>query len=307
MLQNSKLYKFLSKKFTSNDLLKNNSLIFSDIKKSDIIKFIIYTTFFSCLLFSFQRVISPQEQQIMNSAYEYWNLKKNMNSTNSSTIYDSGNNYNLWKKTILKPKFTIEFNPDNQKVDDYLLKSLKLNIDSKYFNSKVTPLYLTIDAIKSEPRWQVIGKKLIISTKIGDLWESIKVFVHELGHIVDLHFLPDLWDYDPSENFYNISWLSYNVKKKDTKLVDFVTWYALTNKYEDFAESFAFFVFHNEEFKKRTKSNYVVAQKYDFFRKYVFINEEFKNTGFTINEIKPYNWDSTKIDINYKKYLYYIK
>jgi hypothetical protein len=97
------------------------------------------------------------------------------------------------------------------------------------------------------------------------------------------------------------------VKKKSSKLADFVSGYALTNKYEDFAESFTFYVFHNEEFKRRAKENLFIARKYNFFSKYVFFNTEFENTSFENTTIKAYNWDATKISINLKKYLYYIR
>lgn len=71
------------------------------------------------------------------------------------------------------------------------------------------------------------------------------------------------------------------MKKKGAKLADFVSGYALSNKYEDFAESFAFYVFHNAEFQKRAKSNAQVAKKYDFFSKKVFSSGDFSGTDFS--------------------------
>jgi hypothetical protein len=63
-------------------------------------------------------------------------------------------------------------------------------------------------------------------------------------------------------------------------MTDFLSGYALTNKYEDFAESFTFYVFHNEDFRSRAQKNLMIARKYNFFRKYVFINTEFADTSF---------------------------
>lgn len=268
--------------------------------KYDIIKFIIYLIFFLFLFSAFQIANSPVWEVTYNSANEIILTKEEPNN-------EAADNFIIWKKITKKPSLTISFNPDYIKVDEYLMNSLKLNINSKYFKNKVTPLNLTIDNTRIEPRWQVIWKQLIISGNIKNLKESNKVFVHELGHIIDLHYLQDLWDYDSSENFYNISWLSYNVKKKNSKIEDFVSWYAVTNKYEDFAESFCFYVFHNEEFKLRATKNLIIARKYNFFSKYVFANNEFKNTYFENTNISSYNWDITKIWINLKKYLYYIK
>ena len=273
--------------------------------KSDIIKFFIYSWFFLFLFSSIQIVNSPVWTINYNSA----TADINTNESDYSNNYNNNveNDFSLGKKTTKKPSLTISFNPDYIKVDDNLMNSLKLNIDSKYFKQKVTPLQLTIDATKIDPRWQVVWNKLILSWKINNLRESMKVFVHELGHIIDLHYLKITWNYDPSENFYNISRLSYQVKKKNTKIEDFVSWYALTNKYEDFAESFCFYVFHNEEFKARTKSNISIARKYNFFAKYIFGDSEFQNTYFENTKILAYNWDITKIGVNLKKYLYYIK
>ena len=268
--------------------------------RNDIIKFVIYTSIFFTLLFGTQKVFSPEWYMSFYSAEN----ERKLNTSNST--YDS-EKYELWKKIEIKPLLSIIINPTDSKVDDKLMKSIKFNAESRFFKEKVTPLEITLEWLRKEPRWQVVWNKLILSTKMWDLRESVKVFVHELWHIVDLHYLPNMWDYDPSENFYNISWVSYKVKKKDSKLDDFVTWYALTNKYEDFAESFTFYVFHNDDFRMKASKNKIIAKKYEFFSKYIFVDKEFRYTWFNTSPITAYNWDSTKIYVNLKKYLYYIR
>ena len=52
--------------------------------------------------------------------------------------------------------------------------------------------------------------------------------------------------------FSSISWQASDLKKTNAKLEDFVSGYALTNDYEDFAESLTMFVLFNEEFAQRT-------------------------------------------------------
>ena len=47
---------------------------------------------------------------------------------------------------------TLALNPDYIKVDDTLIKVIKLNIESRMFRSKVTPLNLTIDKTRIDPR-----------------------------------------------------------------------------------------------------------------------------------------------------------
>lgn len=91
------------------------------------------------------------------------------------------------------------------------------------------------------------------------------------------------------------------------KMGDFVSGYALSNKYEDFAESFSFYVFHNDTFQERASKNTSLRKKYDFFKTYVFDQEEFIGTSFGDAVLKSYNWDTTRIPVDIKKYLYYIK
>lgn len=66
---------------------------------------------------------------------------------------------------------------------------LETQVDSAHFQSKVTPLNLLIDTERKEPRGQVVGNKLILSSRISSDSECMKVFVHELGHIIDIYYL----------------------------------------------------------------------------------------------------------------------
>lgn len=214
---------------------------------------------------------------------------------------------NIAKKNIIIDPLVISFNPDYVVIDNIILNRLKNVIYSSYFQSKVTPLNLVLDTQRQEPRGQVVGNKLILSTTISNDSEQLKVFVHELGHITDIFYLKKGFFSDPSDIFYNISWESFNTKKKGQKIADFVSGYALSNKYEDFAESFAFYVFHNESFIARAKNDPILQQKYNFFTSYVFSKDAFVGTSFGTSLLKSYNWDTTKIPIDTKKYLYYIK
>lgn len=81
----------------------------------------------------------------------------------------------------------------------------------------------------------------------------------------------------------------------------------MTNKYEDFAESFSEYVFANEHFRALAKNNASLRKKYDFFKKNLFKNDEFASTSFEVAERKTYIWDTTKMAIAVNKYLYYIK
>ena len=84
----------------------------------------------------------------------------------------------------------------------------------------------------------------------------------------------------------------------------FVSGYAATNKYEDFAESLTFYIFHNDEFLDRAMKNDSLRNKYLFISNFVFENGEFLDTNFGIGKIPSYLWDTTKLPISVKKYLY---
>ena len=159
-----------------------------------------------------------------------------------------------------------------------------------------------------DPRGKLSGKELSISPNMGSDSEFIKVLVHEMGHVIDIHYLlGSEFKSDPSEEFYAISWLDYEHKKKGASLADFVSGYALSNKYEDFAESFAFFVFHNDDFARLAETNPAIQEKYYFFQNNIFQNTEFSETSFALKPIPEYNWDISKISIDTKKYLFYLK
>ncbi len=76
----------------------------------------------------------------------------------------------------------------------------------------------------------------------------------------------------------------------------FASGYAATNQYEDFAEAFTLYVFHNKAFAERAKKSPVLQQKYDFMTRSVF-GEYFKNTSYELNPLPSTLWDVTKIAI----------
>lgn len=81
----------------------------------------------------------------------------------------------------------------------------------------------------------------------------------------------------------------------------------MTNKYEDFAESYTFYVFHNESFAARAATDSILARKYAFFESKVFDKSEFVGTSFESVPLEKYLWDTTKPPIFVAKYLQYIR
>ncbi|MDD2745054.1 MAG: hypothetical protein PHU93_00815 [Candidatus Gracilibacteria bacterium] len=189
-----------------------------------------------------------------------------------------------------------------------LIANYKALLASPKFESKVTPITLELVDDRTEPRGRMTTEMISLVVPLATPSESFKVFAHELGHVVDIQYLkPGRFSSDDSDKYYDISWLDVSTKKPKMGLKDFVSGYAMTNKYEDFGESFNYYLFHNNDFAKRAKSSVVLQNKYNFFKKYVFPKQEFIGTGFELDPIPVYNWDTTKIPIALNKYLFYIK
>jgi hypothetical protein len=82
----------------------------------------------------------------------------------------------------------------------------------------------------------------------------------------------------------------------------------MTNKYEDFAESFTYYVLHNDDFLKKSKYSKVLKQKYDFFSDNLFTNNEFKTDFYkTTQYVMDYYRDITKINFSLENFLQYLK
>ncbi len=134
------------------------------------------------------------------------------------------------------------------------------------------------------------AKKIILHTNSIDTSDELQsVFIHELGHIVDLGALkgkrgsqtkfqdgktPILSD-DLSVQFYNISWISAQVRKRTSQRRDFVSGYAQTDCFEDFAETYLMYRLHGENFRALSQKSSFLQKKYDFMKTYIFGNIEF--------------------------------
>ena len=177
-----------------------------------------------------------------------------------------------------------------------------LESDAMYFG--YSALSILIDADQREPRGKMQGKKITLSPYILRDGEFVKLLVHELGHYVDIYYLLSGKSGDTSDQFYSISWLGKTTKKPNQWIQNFVSGYAATDKYEDFAESFVFYMFHNREFTDRAMKNDVLRQKYLFFSNNIFPDGTFQDTDFRIGKISSYLWDTTKIPISLQKYLF---
>ncbi|MBC7503527.1 hypothetical protein H7169_00990 [Candidatus Gracilibacteria bacterium] len=166
-------------------------------------------------------------------------------------------------------------------------------------------LVIDIDGLQRKPRGRMQDARIILSPYIVRDTEFTKLFVHEMAHYIDIYsFFLTKEGGDISDEFYHISWQKPTVKRSSEETMDFVSGYAASNQYEDFAESFVFYVFHNATFADRAIRSESLRLKYLFFMNFVFPMGSFQGTDFSIGRVPSYLWDTTKVPFSLQKYLY---
>lgn len=177
---------------------------------------------------------------------------------------------------------------------DYL-NSIFHNIDKKIY-------YIKLQKEKLWRRWYAWHHSIVMNIKKNmDYKQFMEVLTHELWHIVDLWIITwkkriknkiytEFWRAsfsidDKSINFYKLSWKSEKIKQDYSYAKDFVSWYGLTDTFEDFAECFNMYVNHNSVFKKIAKESNILYKKYMF-----------------LNNILKWKYISSDKKFNYKKW-----
>lgn len=144
--------------------------------------------------------------------------------------------------------------------------------------------------------------------------EFFEVVTHEFWHNVDLGVIEGNSSYldknftefnqaafsidDKSLDFYKFNFQSETSRLDRSSFKDFVSWYALTNPFEDFAETFNMYLNHHDFFKELAETNYILAQKYDYMS-YLLWGKYFFNDSLSTKKLqrdplfRP--WDSTRI------------
>ena len=162
------------------------------------------------------------------------------------------------------------------------------------------------------------GSKIVIlrAVKMDDE-EFVGVLIHEIGHNVDLvHLSPKnkkqksvfkdgstpIYLTDPSLDFYQISWQNEKTMKKTADNMDFVSGYAMSDTFEDFAETYIYYILHNKNFKALTASNDALYAKYKFMKKQVFNGIEF-DTGDGEASLNKRHWDTTVLPYDLEGFL----
>ena len=119
--------------------------------------------------------------------------------------------------------------------------------------------------------------------------ELAAVLIHEIGHTVDTGLIDSyegdvsaftdglraVYSGDLSVDFYEISWTGNGSFREETNGYSFVSEYAMTDPFEDFAESYLYYVLHGESFRRLALLNEQLDAKYAFLRDYVFEGVEY--------------------------------
>jgi len=227
---------------------------------------------------------------------------KNYNTTNKKELID-------YYKEKNNNKYDFYYYPKNFEIEITNLKNdLETILLQNIFLGKIDSIDISLIKEKTDRRWKMKNKEIKLFWAKNNLEsEYLSVFIHEFWHYIDLYFLEKKVFLDISSKFYEISWIETKIKKNNLSNKDFVSWYSMTNKYEDFAESFTYYILHNKEFLEKTKTSFILKQKYDFFSIYIFKNKEFFNSDFRVNDKKNYYRDITKIEFDKNKLFNYLK
>lgn len=216
------------------------------------------------------------------------------------------NSWNVAKKDPEKTTLSIALSPVTVSVipkkaaaPKHYLKATETVVTGRYFDEALWKFPIIIDTDRIEPRWQMYNESITLGSSMSSLSEIAKVLVHEIGHMIDIYtFKKTLKNSDLSDEFYRISWKDATTIKAGVPQKAFISGYAATNQYEDFAESFTMYIFHNKEFFKRTQDNELLKLKYTFLKNRVFWTI-FTGTSYEQNTIPQKIWDVTKIAIRW--------
>ncbi len=112
-----------------------------------------------------------------------------------------------------------------------------------------------------------------------------------------------MYESDPSLDFYRISWSNEKTRGKEAVNFDFVSGYAMTDPFEDFAESYVYYVLHNADFKAKAQTSDALYQKYVFMKNTVFKGYEFATGEYKPEELNRRPWDITVLSYDLAGFL----
>ncbi len=191
------------------------------------------------------------------------------------------------------------------RIDDILAHNVKLS-DVLYS--------LTLHSEKGSRRWRAGSKTITLN--MGNFHndeEFIEILTHELWHIVDLSVLQ--WNSrliqnsfynvdnsffridDPSVDFYTISRKNNTTRHADARTLSFVGGYAMSDPFEDFAESFNLYLNHHHVFSVLATTDQNLRKKYQFMSKLFdkqYLQSDYGTALAMKRKLQTRPWDTTK-------------
>lgn len=153
------------------------------------------------------------------------------------------------------------------------------------------------------------GKTTIIIDGTAPDTEFAGLLVHECGHVThgNLHGTPAsgestfrdgrnaIYNDAPVSSFFAISWMTESVLRRDAdKKTDFVSGYAQSDAFEDFAETFAMYILHRPALRERADTSPAIAAKLAWMETYLPTAENpLGESLYTWNRQVP--WDVTRL------------
>ncbi len=162
------------------------------------------------------------------------------------------------------------------------------------------------------------GKSTIILDGTPKDTEFAALLVHECGHVIHANMQgnsksglslfkdgKDTFAKDsPVVSFFAISWMQSNIMKKDLTKEDFVSGYAQSDVFEDFAETFATYVLQRPSMVERAKTNSVIAAKLAWMETNLPLADDVLGTAqYSWDKVVP--WDSTKLAYSWNPQIVY--
>lgn len=160
-----------------------------------------------------------------------------------------------------------------------------------------------------DAKYRGLGGKttIIIDGSVSDT-EFIALLAHECGHVISGNLTGTAsvgnsayWDGKeafkadaPVLSFFSASWENERTLKKGSKDADFISGYAKTDIFEDFAETFAAYVLQRPYLRKRAETNAAIAQKLAWMEQNLPLSETaVGETTYAGTSKVP--WDVTKL------------
>jgi len=82
---------------------------------------------------------------------------------------------------------------------------------------------------------------------------------------------------------------------------DFVSGYAQSSAFEDFAETYLYYRVHGEKLREKMQYSSVLAKKYDFMKTHVFDDREFginNDSTFAVRPRRGSDYDATLLSFD---------